>query len=396
MSRIAPICLVVVTAALMPFVAAATGGTSAELDAFQAALEELAAETKLPGFSAAVVRDGKLVWSHGYGFADVEKKIPARADTPYRLASCSKPFAAVVLMRLVEAGKLDLDAPMRDFEIHPWFEPGGGSWAHYPSRYDDGAITVRHILTHTSKSTPPGDGYEYSGNIFADLTWVIEDVTKRSYPEVVREMILEPLGMTRTLPGQLAPWGQDVARAIATPYDLETGTPVRGTYPGFGLDPDVDVTPWNLDPAYRMPSDTQAARRALLGEGFTPLYSAQTAAGMLSTVEDLARFDIALDGGKLVSADGRTAMFTASRSSNGKVLPYGLGWFVEEGDVKLVWHYGWFPPVISALYLKVPERNLTFILLSNCDLLSAGVSWSTFGVRASPFARLFLAHFVAD
>lgn len=383
--------------ALLPHPLVARDASTPDVDAFRVALEQVAEDHHLPGFSAAIVSDGELVWSHGYGFADIEKKIPASPDTPYRLASCSKPFAAVILMQLVEEGQLRLDDRMSDFTIHAWFEPGGGSWAHYPSRYDENPITVRHVLTHTSQASPPGDAYEYSGNIFADLTWVIEDVTTRSYPDVVRERILTPLNMDRSLPGQLVPWGQDVARVVATPYDVKTGAPVRGTYPGFGLDPDVDVSPWQLDPAYRIPADTRAARKKLLGDAFTPLYSSQTAAGMLATVEDLARFDIALDGNTLISAESRAQMFTASRTSKGEVLPYGLGWFVEEADgLKLVWHYGWFPPVVSALYLKVPERNLTFILLSNCDALCAGVSWSTFGVRASPFARLFLEHFVTD
>ena len=88
-------------------------------------------------------------------------------------------------------------------------------------------------------------------------------------------------------------------------------------------------------------------------------------------------------------------MFTPSRTQTGARLPYGLGWFVEDADgLRLVWHYGWFPPTISALYLKVPDHRLTLILLANSDALSAGVAWTEQGVRASPFARLFLQHFV--
>lgn len=368
---------------------------STRLHAFEVALEHLARETHLPGLSAAIVKDQALLWSRGFGQADLERHLPATPETPYRLASVSKPFAAMLLMQLVEEGKLDLDAPMRDFTIHPWFEPGGGSWAHYPERYADKRITVRHVLTHTSQSEPPGNAYNYNGNIFADLTWVIEDVTKQSYPDVLRQRILEPLQMRHTLPGQLVPWGQSTATVIATAYALEAGRAVPGTYPGFGLDPDTDVGPWKLNPAFRLPSATQAARKKLLGSAYTPLYSAQTAAGMVSTVADLARFDVALDAATLVSAASRDSMFTPARNAAGERLPYGLGWFVEEVEgVRLVWHYGWFPPTVSALYLKVPERGLTLLLLSNCDGLSAGMAWTAVGVRASPFARLFLDHFV--
>jgi CubicO group peptidase (beta-lactamase class C family) len=366
------------------------------LQAFEKALGRLAEEQHLPGLSAAIVQNHAVIWSHGFGEADLARRIPAAPDTPYRLASLSKPFAAVLIMQLVQEGKLDLEAPMRNFAIHSWFEPGGGSWAHYPSRYTEKPITVRHVLTHTSESEPPGEAYNYNGNIFADLTWVIEDVTKKPYPEVLRERILEPVHMTRSLPGQLVPWGQKVAAAIATAYKLEDGKPVPGTYPGFGLDPEVDVSRWNLDPAYRLPAATQAARKTLLGRAYTPLYSSQTAAGMVSTVEDLARFDIALDTDQLVSAASREQMFTPVHNSAGKVLPYGLGWFVENvGGQRLVWHFGWFPPTVSAFYLKVPEKNLTLLLLSNCDGLSAGMAWTQKGVRASPYARLFLEEFVS-
>lgn len=363
-------------------------------ESFRRELQELADRHRLPAYSAVLIQDGEIQWSIGSGDADLEAGTPASADTPYRIASLTKPIAAVVLMQLVESGALDLDAPMRDFDVLPWFEPGGGSWAHYPSRYEDGAITVRHVLTHTSESDPPGESYKYSGNIFADLTWVVESVTAQSYPDVVTRRILDPLGMTRSAPGMLVPSRQSVVRVLARPYQLKDGEPVPATYPGFGLDPDVDVAPWNLEPAFRLPSDTQAVRRRRLGEAFTPLFSAQTAAGMLASVNDLAKFDIAFDGGRLVSATTRDEMLTAARTSEGDNLPYGLGWFVEEWDgMKVAWHYGWFPPTVSGLYVKIPQTRLTFIILSNCDALSAGVAWSALGVRASPYARLFFDHY---
>ena len=104
---------------------------SAQLPAFEAALASLAQKNHLPGLSAAIVQDQTLIWSQGFGFADLERKIPAAPDTPYRLASVTKPFAAVLIMQLVEKGAtakkggLALDTPMREFAIHPWFEPGG-------------------------------------------------------------------------------------------------------------------------------------------------------------------------------------------------------------------------------------------------------------------------------
>jgi len=365
--------------------------------AFSFAVEQLMQADGLPGLSLAIVRDGKLALARGFGWADIEHKVPATPRTPYRLASLSKPIAAVVLLRLVEAGKLDLDAPMRDFAIHPWFEPGGGSWAHYPERYTARPITVRQVLTHTSEADPPGSAFKYNGNIFGDLTWVVEDVTGGSYPFVLRDSLFVPLGMTRTLPGQLAPWGSFVAAAIATPYAQVDGKLVSSSYPGFGIEPELDVSPWRLDPAYRLPASTVAARRARLGEAeYKPLFSGQSAAGVVSTVEDLARFDIALDAGRLLGPAMHEAMFAPGLDAQGKPLPYALGWFVETVDgLTVAWHFGWYPPCISALYIKVPARRLSLILLANSDGLSAGRAWTANGVMDSPYARLFWERLVA-
>jgi CubicO group peptidase (beta-lactamase class C family) len=111
-------------------------------------------------------------------------------------------------------------------------------------------------------------------------------------------------------------------------------------------------------------------------------------------VLDLARFDIALDEGRLLRPESVERMFTPARSSSGEALPYALGWFVETiGGRTVCWHYGFLPPSVSALYVKVPEARLSFVLLANNDGLSRGLAWTAEGLRASPFARAFLAAF---
>ena len=379
--------------ALVSLLAAArpAGASTARIAAFDRSLDSLVRSFHIPGLSAAIVEDGRIVWSRGYGFADLEHRVPATPRTPYRIASLTKPLAATLLLKLVEERKLDLDAPMKDFAIHAWFEPGGGSWAHYPSRYVEKPITVRHVLTHTSQSDPPGESYKYSGNIYADLGWVVESVTGESWPVAMRDLLLRPAGMRGTIPGEMVPWGRGIVKHLAKPYSVEGGEVKPGTYPGFGIEPGTDVSPWNLKPAYGLPAATDSARRVQLGKHYTPLYSAQTAAGVISTVEDLARFDIAYDAGKLVGPAARERMFTATVNSKGETLPYGLGWFVERiAGTRVIWHFGWYPPTISALYLKLPDRHLTLILLANCDALSAHMAWTAQGVAASPFARAFL------
>src|SRR5262245_51805407 len=81
----------------------------ARLENLDKSIEDLRTILKIPGISAAVVKDQKVIWSKGFGLADVENKIAATPETPYRIASLTKTFASTLLMQLVEQGKLNLD-----------------------------------------------------------------------------------------------------------------------------------------------------------------------------------------------------------------------------------------------------------------------------------------------
>ena len=355
-----------------------------ELEAFERGLERLAAQHEIPGMSAALVHRREVAWSLGFGHADLEEGIFATPETRYRIASVSKPFAAVLAMQLVEEGKLSLDARMEEFRIHRWFAPD-------PARYAAQPILVRHVLSHTSEGRP-GEAYSYSGNIYGDLTWVLEEVTGRSYPRLLQERIFDPLGMERSVPGHMRP-GDEMLPEVARPYRWDGMLHVLAAYQMMDPDPDLDLA--GFEPVLRMPAESVAARRQLLEAGFTHLNGVTAAAGIVSTVLDLARFDVALDESRLISAESKERLFTPTVSNDGEVLPYGLGWFVEEIEgLRVIWHYGWMPPAVSALYVKVPEKELTFLLLANNDHLSANIAWTRVGVRASPFARAFFDAFV--
>jgi hypothetical protein len=160
------------------------------------------------------------------------------------------------------------------------------------------------------------------------------------------------------------------------------------------IDPDPALDLANFDVVLRMPDEALAARKALLGEGFMHLNGANTAAEVTTTVLDLAKFDIALDEGRLRGAESRERMWTPTVSNAGESLPYGLGWFVEEfAGRKVVWHSGLQPPFASALYLKVPEAELSFFLLASNERLSAPFPMFDKGVRSSAFAAAFLETF---
>jgi CubicO group peptidase (beta-lactamase class C family) len=332
----------------------------------------------VPGIAAGILKNETLVWAEGIGYADLENKIAVTPNTPFRLASVSKPFAAVIIMQLVEQGKLSLETPMATFRV--------------PARYHERQILVRHVFSHTSEGIP-GESYRYSGNSYSDLTLVIEEVTGTSYPNVLRESILERAHLQRTVPGQLTPGYEAVVRDLAKPYESVGDQPVLSAYP-------ILVPNWTESRQQNwtvvgLRTTQDSTRREILQEAYTPLYGANASSGLISTVGDLAKFDIALDRNRLITHKSKQRLFTPTVSNGGDALPYGLGWFVQKHrGTTLVWHYGNWPPIISALYLKVPEQQLTFILLSNSDRLSSPYSLGNGDVLRSPYAKLFLDHFV--
>src|SRR5262249_3475062 len=119
------------------------------------------------------------------------------------------------------------------------------------------------------------------------------------------------------------------------------------------------------------------------------------ALGIVSTVRDLARYDIALDDGVLVRPEYLDVAWHNATSASGAALPTGLGWFVQTyNGERVVWHFGYAPNAYSSLILKVPGRSLTLILLANSDGLSAPFSLADGDVTASLFARTFLRLFL--
>jgi len=297
---------------------------SEQWDKFEAELEGLRQQMKIPGMSAAVVKDGKLVWARGLGYANVENRVPATPETPYHLASVTKTFAAVIIMQLVQEGKLSLDDPV----------------ARYGMNLPEGdKVLVRHLMSHTSEGTP-GQRFQYNGFRYGQLSQVVQAATGRSLQEWVYERIIHPLGMENTAPSppaacaglSFAPTCERVYAALTRLYCL-----------------DVDASP---APGYN-------------GDYFN------AGAGLMSTVVDLAKFDAALDANTLVTAATKELMWTPTVSNSGQKLPYGLGWYTQSyRGTRLIWHTGFSPPSTSALFLKLPDEGLTFIVLANTDLLS--------------------------
>jgi CubicO group peptidase (beta-lactamase class C family) len=322
---------------------------------FEQSLDALRQQYRIPGLSAAIVNDGRIVWERGYGFQDIGNGIPATPDTPYRIASLTKTFASMLLMKCVERGNLNLDSSILS----------------YTTAILDPGVTVRHLFTHTSEN-PPGAFFRYNGNRFASLTPVVDACAGQPFRAALAKTILDPLEMRDSVPGQDMEFPTDQAAALFTPETLERYSNVIK----------------RLAKPYAVNSQGQIVLSTYPNRGIS------ASAGLISTVRDLARYDAAIDKHILLQPQTQEMAWTnAVSNSSGQILPYAHGWFVQQyRGQRLIWHYGYWP-TFSALILKVPGRNVTLILLANSDGLSAPFSNALGGagnVTGSPFANLFL------
>jgi len=331
---------------------------------FDSTLESLRAEKHLPGLSVAVVKDQRIVFARGYGHSDAADRRATTLRTSYWIASVTKTFTAAVIMKLVEQHRLDLD--MKVSAVPQWGDfcaelARSGlifAGAQLPNLtippVDCGApITIRQVLSHTVNGVP-GERFIYNPVVYSELASIVHAVTGEDFAALLERFILNPARMTDTMTSYYDQRRSYVLTNLAQPRRLtDDGRLVNSPNPR-----------WDL------------------GGG----------AGIISTALDLAKFDIALDRGRIVSPESRHRMFEPARSTAGVPLPYGLGWYVQEYDgLKLVWHSGWEPPAYSALILKVPEKGMTLVALANSEGLWWDNPLTEAQVQNSPFARAFLA-----
>jgi len=230
------------------------GPTEPSLDEFVAKQLEIA---KLPGVSAAIVKNGKVVWTRAWGYADVEKKTKATPETIYFMGSVSKTVTGAAAMQMVDAGKLSLDADVNDYLTFKVRHP----------KFPDVPITLRMLMTHTSSITEtqsrlvsfaqpgdstitlqqltegylvpggayysetdnftdkkPGTTFSYSNFAVALVGHLIERASGMPFDVYCREKIFKPLGMNDTS-YRLSDLDLSL---VATPY---TYTPSKGLVP---------------------------------------------------------------------------------------------------------------------------------------------------------------------
>lgn len=320
------------------------GEPAQTLQQFELRLDELREQLRIPAISASIVKNRNIVWAKAFGYADIDKKILATPTTCFHLASLTKTYASTIIMQLVEQGLINLGDPVEDYGIH---------------LDSPGIVRVKHLLTHTSEGMP-GTTFRYNGNRFGLLGTVIEGASGKTFCELLVERIIAPLQLQRTVPNlqyddncllSLEERVQFVG--LAKGYDSDGRTPVK--YPDyFG-----------------------------------------TAAGLISTSLEVAKYSIAIDNNMFLSQETQDLVFSQTRSENGGLLPYGLGWFVQQyRGVKLVWHYGWWTGN-SSLIIKIPDRDLALVILANSDMLSGAFPDIGYGdISVSVVALEFLNAFV--
>ncbi len=292
-----------------------------------------------PGAAVMVIKDGGIVYSGGFGYANIEENMPIDANSTFRLGSVAKQFTAMAIMVLADEGKLDYDDPLIRYI------PELGK---YP------AVTIRHLLTHmsgvpdyydtfdTSAGMPtnadmpavlaamdgpvsaPGEMYAYSNPAYEMLPLVVEKVSGQSFSEFMKRSVFGPAGMDDSL--------------IYDHTEPEIANRV------YGYEPTAD--------GFRL--NDYHALNYLDGSG-----------GMYATLEDFLAWDTALYGDDLVSDATLKKGFTRHTLNNGDEIDYGFGWRLDQhcGHRRIAHNGSWvgFRTGIA----RFPDEKLTIVVLTN-------------------------------
>ncbi len=305
-----------------------------EKDQFEQDLSTLQSYFHIPGMAAIVKKGDQIVFEKYLGYADLEQKVEVDANTIFPIASLTKIFAATLVFQLEAEGKISLEDPIKKY---------------VPTANISEDVKIKHILSHTSQGQP-GEQFFYSFR-FAYLTQVIEMASGRSFREQLEDKILRPLDLKNTFLLVSEQQVESLGFQIAQPYTFR-GKIEKGKFE--------------------------------LG------YSAS--AGLMMNAKDLLLFDKALNEDLLISEEGKKKMFSRFYKDS----PYGLGIFIQEIDgLELIWGYGQYD-CFSSLYLKIPDKDLTLILLANNNLMSNPARLIYGDITYSLFAISFLKNYVYD
>lgn len=297
----------------------------------------------IPGVTLAVAVEGRIVYAEGYGYADLEQRVPVWPATKFRIASDSKPLTAAGLMLLVEQGRIDLDAPVQKYV--PSFPDKGtkitarllaGHLAgirHYRddefqiARHYDSVLEGLKIFADDPLVSPPGKEFHYSSYGFNLLSAVMESAAGENFLTYMGSHVFVPLGLRHTVADQTA----EIIEQRARPYrKTEDGVLRNAPY---------------VDNSYKW-----------AGGGF------------LSTAEDLALFGSALLQPGFLKPESLRQLFTSQKTTDGKETGYGIGWFVgkAKSGQKVYAHDGGAVGGSSRLLLY-PDAHMVVAMICNFE-----------------------------
>jgi CubicO group peptidase (beta-lactamase class C family) len=319
---------------------------SASADQIDDLVREAMKKQGIPGLTLAVMRDGKPIKVKGYGFANLEHRVPARPETVYQSGSVGKQFTATLVMMLVQDGKLSLDD-----SISKWFPEGGEAWK---------PVLVRHLLSHTSglpdmpyglmdmrkpyteddfvkllvgqkPLKAPGTEWRYNNGGYVMLGVLIHRLTGKFYGDLLQERIFRPLGM-------------NTARIIS----------------------EQDIIP-NRAAGYEMTKDGIRNQTWVSPELNT------TADGALYlTALDYAKWDAGLRTERLFPRSALETMWTPVTLSDGKTAQfgggsYGFGWMIRNAPGHRFVEHGGAWQGFTTYIGRVVDKGYSVVVLTNLD-----------------------------
>lgn len=314
---------------------AAQNGVSTKVDEYMQA--QMKAQ-QIPGVSLAVIKDGQIIQAKGYGLANVEHHVPAKAETIFQSGSMGKQFTATAVMILMEDGKLAIDD-----KLNKYFPDAPEAWHN---------VTIRHLLTHTSgmtdypsgfdfrrdytedelyqraKSIPlafqPGEKWSYSNLGYVMLGILIHKVSGKFYGDFLQERVFKPLDMS-------------TARVIS----------------------ESDIVP-NRAAGYRLDKGQLKNQ-----DWVSPSLNTTADGALYMNVYDMAKWDAALYTEKLLKRSSLDQMWTPVKLNNGQTQPYGFGWALGEVKGHRYVQHGGAWQGFKAQIIRFVDDKFTVVLFAN-------------------------------
>lgn len=329
--------------------------SSAQIGAIRSAMVTKLEREGIPGATIAIGIGDRVVWSEGFGLADVENQVRATSETAYRSASIGKSMTATAAVTLAEAGRLDLDSPIQRycprFPVKEWpittrqllshtagirhYQEISEDAETFLTRHYDDALSPLEIFEGDPLLFEPGQQQVYSTWGYVLLGCVIQGAAEEPYLAYMQRSVFGPSGMTHTR--------DDDPRAL-----------IENRARGY----------------VRVDGRLQNSR-------FADMSGKLAAGGFITTAPDLARFGLAFANDRLVSARGRDEMLAETQLANGDTVNYGFGWLVNNHHgVRYIAHGGGTPQV-SGMLLVAPEAHVSIALLFNLENTPERESFAT-------------------